>query len=95
MKNTDLSSLLKPTAKIFKRYHLTLFIVFVTAGLAYAVLTFTQLLGESSTDTGYTSPISAGTIDQATLERIKALHTSDDPTPEIVIPTGRINPFSE
>ena len=69
--------------------------VFVVAGLGYAVYSFTNLLGETSTDTTYTSPISAGTIDQATLARIKALHTSDEPTPAIVTPPGRIDPFAE
>ena len=95
MKNTDLSTLLKPVSKIFKRFHLTIFIVFIVACLAYAVLSFSTLLTESSTDTSYTSPIGAGSIDQATLERIQALHTSDEPTPAMVAPSGRINPFSE
>jgi hypothetical protein len=92
MKNTNLS--FKPIAILFQRYHLTLFIVFVTGCLAYAVVTFSNLLA-SSTDTTYTSPIAAGSIDQATLERIQALHTSSDPTPPLVAPSGRIDPFSE
>lgn len=95
MKNSNISISFKPLTQIFKRYHLTLFIVFLTGGLVYAVLTFTNLLNESSKDTGYTSPITAGSIDQATLERIKALHTSDEPTPALVVPAGRINPFTE
>lgn len=95
MKDLTLSSLFKPIAPLFKKYHLTIFIVFVVAGLGYAVFTFTNLLGQTSTDSSYTSPISAGTIDQATLDRIKALHTSDQPTPAIVTPPGRTNPFSE
>lgn len=95
MKDLTLSSLFKPIAPLFKKYHLTIFIVFVVAGLGYAVFTFTNLLGETSTDTTYTSPISAGTIDQATLVRIKALHTSSVPTPALVAPTGRTNPFAE
>jgi len=95
MKNVSLSLSFKPIARIFKRYHLTIFIVFVAAGLGFAVYTFTNLLGESSTDTSYTSPISAGSIDQATLERIKSLHTSDETAPVLIQPAGRINPFSE
>jgi len=95
MKNLTLSSLFKPIIPLFRKYHLTIFIVFVVAGLGFAVFTFTNLLGQTSTDTTYTSPISAGTIDQATLDRINALHTSDEPTPAMVTPPGRINPFSE
>lgn len=95
MKNTSLPVQFKPLVRIFQHYHLTIFIIFVAAGLGTAVFTFTNLLNESSTDTTYTSPIGAGSIDQATLERIKALHTSDESTPEFVAPSGRINPFSE
>jgi len=95
MKNTSSSLQLKPLIRVFKRYHLTIFIVFVAAGLGTAVFTFTNLLGESSSDASYTSPIGAGTIDQATLERIKVLHTSDEATPTLVVPSGRTNPFSE
>lgn len=95
MKNTRLSPSFKPISHLFKQYHLTIFIVFVAAGLGYAVFTFTNLLGESSIDPSYTSPIGAGSIDQATLERIKILHTSDEATPPLDAPSGRINPFSE
>lgn len=94
MKNANVSLSFKPIVILFKRYHLTLFIVFVTGGLAYAVLSFTQLFTES-TDNSYTSPISAGSIDQATLNRINKLHTSDEPTPQMQMPAGRVNPFSE
>ena len=95
MKNTDISTLFKPLAKIFRKFHMTIFIVCITAGLGFAVLTFNTFLTESSQDTTYTSPIGAGSIDQTTLERIKSLHTSSEATPELVAPGGRINPFSE
>lgn len=92
MKNISFSSLLRP----IKRYHLTIFIVFVVASLGYAVFTFTNLLSQSSTDASYTSPASTNAVvNQATLEKLKALHTSDEPTPPLVTPSGRINPFSE
>lgn len=86
---------LKAVIRTITRYHLTIFIVLVASGLGFAVFTFANLLNESSSDDTYTSPIGAGTIDQATLERIKVLHTSDEPTPSIVLPEGRTNPFSE
>jgi hypothetical protein len=95
MKNTNVRITFKPITRIFQRYHLTIFIVFVAAGLSFAVFSFTNLLDEASSDTTYTSPIGAGSIDQATLERIKALHTSDDNTAAIETRSGRINPFAE
>jgi len=95
MKNTSVSSVFKPVGTLLMRSHMTIFIVFIVAGLSFAVISFTTLLSEASTDTSYTSPIDAGSIDQATLERIKSLHTSDEATPTFVTPQGRINPFSE
>jgi len=95
MASSHSTSFLKPIGTLFRKFHLTLFIVFITAGLSYAVITFNNLLIESSTDSTYVSPIGAGSIDQATLDRIKALHTSDEPIPASTQPAGRINPFSE
>lgn len=95
MKKVHITSFLKPIATLFRRFHLTLFIVFITTGLGYAVYTFNNLLKTSSTDSTYTSPLGAGSIDQATLDRIKALHTSDTVVPDPTYPAGRINPFSE
>jgi len=95
MKNANVSLSFKPLLKIFKRFHMTFFIVLLAGGLGYAVMLFTTILDESSVDTTYTSPIEAGSIDQATLDRIKALHTSDEVVPATANPTGRINPFSE
>lgn len=95
MKNIDISNVFKPIYKLFVRFHMTLFIVLVTAGLATAVIFLNQILVDSGTATNYTSPIDAGSIDQATLERIKELHTSDEPVAPESLPGGRINPFGE
>ena len=95
MKKVNLASLFNPVIHTFMRYHITIFIVFVVSGLGYTVFTFSNLLGASSTDSSYTSKIGAGSIDQATLQRIKALHTSDEASPATVAPSGRTNPFSE
>lgn len=96
MKNITLRSLLKPFSLLFRRFHLTLFIVCVAAGLTGAVLLLnTMLVNLSAVDEGYTSPIGAGTIDQATLDRIKELHTSDESATPTPLPSGRVNPFGE
>jgi hypothetical protein len=95
MKDIQLSFLLKPFKLLFTRFHLTMFIVLVTACLGGAVVLLTSILEEASTDSTYTSPIEAGSIDQATLDRINALHTSDEEKPPTVSPTGRTNPFVE
>ncbi len=74
---------------------MTIFIIFIAGGLVGAVLLLDTILNDTSDAQGYTSPIDAGTIDQTTLNRIKQLHTSDDPAPSMVLPSGRTSPFTE
>ena len=95
MKNISLDTIIKPLKQIFVRFHMTIFIVFVVAGLAAAVILLNTLLTASSTSDGYTSPIDAGSVDQATLERIKELHSSSEMPANPALPSGRINPFGE
>jgi hypothetical protein len=96
MKNITIHSLFKPFALLFQKFHFTLFIVLVVAGLGGAVLLLNSMLANlSKVDEGYTSSIGAGTIDQATLDRIKELHTSSETIPADDFPSGRINPFGE
>lgn len=85
----------KPIGKLFKRFHLTIFFVFIVACLVGAVLLINNTLQESTADSGYTSSINAGTIDEATLNRLNSLHTSSQGTPAPELPEGRINPFGE
>lgn len=96
MKNLTLRSVLKPFGLLFQKFHFTLFIVLVIAGLGSAVVLLnTMLSGQSELGDGYKSSIEAGTIDQATLDRIKELHTSNETVPAGDLPSGRINPFGE
>lgn len=95
MKNITLSSLFKPVTTLFRRFHMTLFVVLIAACLGLAVVVLNTILDESSTADGYTSPTDAGSIDQPTLDRIKALHTSKESFPKFVTPPGRTNPFAE
>lgn len=95
MKNISVGSLFTSIGHQFGRFHMTLFIVFITAGLSMAVLFLNNILTDTSSSDGYTSPIDAGSIDQATLERIKELHTSEEAVPDAAFPEGRVNPFGE
>jgi hypothetical protein len=95
MKNISLRSLFKPLAKILARFHMTVFIVLIVAGLTVSVLFLNAMLTSSSTADGYVSPTDIGSIDQSTLERIRELHTSAEPPASLDLPTGRVNPFGE
>ena len=85
----------KSIEKLFKRFHLTIFFVFIVACLAGAVILINETLTSGSQIEDYQSNINAGSIDQATLNRIQSLHRSDQATELPVLPQGRINPFSE
>lgn len=93
--NLDLSTVFKPIGRLFSRYHLTLFILFILACLTAAVLLLSAILNDASLGDNYQSPIGAGSLDQTTLDRINALHTSRDTLPPATEAQGRINPFSE
>lgn len=88
------NSLLKPFVAFLRRFHLILFFILIVACLAAAIILINQTLTEGP-DGDYTSSINAGTIDQATLERIQSLHTSGQPSAAPALPQGRINPFAE
>jgi hypothetical protein len=88
------NSLLKPLGAFFRRFHFLLFFIVIVGCLAAAVLLINKTLSESP-DEPYTSTISAGSIDQATLERIQSLHASNKPSGAPKLPEGRINPFGE
>lgn len=91
----SLSISFAPLTRVFHRYHLTLFIVLIIAGLVAAVLLLSNILNGASVGDDYESPISAGTIDQATLDRINALYTVDEPFPPAQPVEGRSSPFTE
>jgi len=88
--------ILKPLKALSKRFHLTLFFILIAGGLSGAVLLINNTLKDSSTtDPTYTSSINAGSIDQVTLTRLNALHTSTQATPAPALPAGRSNPVNE
>lgn len=101
MKNAEVSTLFKPLAKLFQKFHITLFIVILVAGLAFAVLSLNNLLTEAAnpqgmgtTTTGQVTNPGTDQFDEQTIQKINSLHSSDAPT-SVVLPEGRINPFSE
>lgn len=92
IKNTNS---LTPALKAFGRFHLTIFIVMLTAGLAVAVLTLNGILIRSGEAAGYTSTLDNTSFDQTTIDRLNKLRTSSDPAIEYSLPAGRTSPFSE
>lgn len=88
------NSFLRQFGAFFRRFHMIIFFVIVVGCLAAAVLLINDTLTDSTADE-YTSGISAGSIDKATLERLQSLHPSSQPGPAPQMPAGRTNPFAE
>lgn len=84
----------KRLARLLLRYHLLIFFIIMITGATLVVILINRTLTETANQQ-FTPTINADTIDQATLERIQSLHTSNEPGVPPVIPSGRINPFSE
>ncbi len=87
-------ALVKSFGSFLRRFHLLLFFVLIVGCLSAAVILINNTLTENSDQT-YTSTINAGTIDQATLQRVQSLHPSGQPSTAPTLPPGRINPFAE
>ena len=94
-KRSNSIDILKPIKKLSKRFHLLFFFVFIVACLSGAVLLINNTLKDTSVDPGYVPRSAAGTIDQATLNRLNALHTSTQAMGNPTLPDGRINPVNE
>lgn len=106
MQKKEASSLLKPIGKIFKKFHLLIFFVFVIACLSIAVITTNAILtGGNATDTnsldtpgnttGTPNNGASTSIDRATLQRIQSLKPSTDPSTYTPPQDVRNNPFAE
>lgn len=94
MQNITIKSLFKPFVELFRRYHLTIFIVVVVGGLAVSVIIFNDILASSTDISGYTAEVTNASFDQSTITKLQQLHTSSENV-EPTLPSGRINPFSE
>lgn len=88
------SAFVKSFGAFIRRFHMIIFFVFLVACVSVAVLLINKTLTESAPE-DYSSSITPGTIDQATLERVQSLHTSNQPSPAPTMPDGRVNPFAE
>lgn len=81
---------------LLKKYNLIIFVVLVCAGLVVVVLSVANIIQDSvQTPTAQTSPTSVDTeLDQNTINKINSLSSSIE-APDLSLPSGRYNPFSE
>jgi ABC-type bacteriocin/lantibiotic exporter with double-glycine peptidase domain len=79
----------------FKRYHLVLFVVVVVLLLSVAILLLNGIVGKASGDNATPTGGTTSNFDQETIDRIKELKTSNQPSTPLDLSRGRYNPFSE
>lgn len=73
------------------RYHVLVFVFTVIGGLSLATFMINQAINTPSTQS--TTAETTGNFDKATMEKIKALRKTDEAPKQLVLPTGRANPF--
>lgn len=79
----------------FQRFHLVIFVVVVVLLLSVAVLLLSNVVNKASGIDSTPPQNTSSDFDEATMERIKKLKTSDEPSEPLNLSQGRINPFSE
>ncbi|MDK2898819.1 MAG: hypothetical protein PWQ10_6 [Patescibacteria group bacterium] len=87
-------NIIKVIKNLIKRYNLVIFIVIISVGLIFAVMTLTKIVNQTVDNTKQIV-IEDTIVDQATLNSINNLKTVEENTEGQTLPSGRINPFSE
>jgi hypothetical protein len=91
MKGLNLRAFSARARLLFWRYHITLFIVIATGGVAAAMYSLVTIINSTSGATDTTGTIS---FDQATIKRVQALGNANSTAYNL--PSGvRTDPFAE
>lgn len=78
-----------------RRYHLVLFTVITVLLLSTGILLLSGIVGKASGADTPPQNSTSSSFDQETIDRIKNLKTSDQPSEPLDLSGRRINPFSE
>lgn len=80
---------------LIKRYHLVMFVVVLTFILSVSILLLYNVTSKASGEEATPPDSIPSGFDQATIDRIEQLKTSDQPSDQLDFSQGRINPFGE
>lgn len=96
MNDINLAQLGHKTKDVFKRFHMTIFIVVIAVGLIAVVLMLNSTISASTDSSSFqtNSDMSAG-FDKATMEQVEKLQELNQDPSSTKLPSGRINPFVE
>ncbi|MDN5819367.1 MAG: hypothetical protein L0H36_01485 [bacterium] len=95
MKDLNLSQLGKKIGDVFKRFHMTIFIVVIAVGLIAAVLMLNSTINRSTDSSSLNDGSEATGFDQATMDKVQKLQEINQSKSSTKLPGGRINPFVE
>ena len=89
----SLKSLTTSLSNLFKRHHIILFALTVVVGVSVAMFLLYNLINATSEEV--ITPMPSTIFDEETIARINKLAPSDGTQRELILPSGRINPFVE
>ncbi len=77
---------------VFRKFHLTIFVVFFVSGLSLAVIMLTNIFNSSNPDsTNLQTTSQSSSSNQVVVDKI----LKQENVSPYIVPEGRINPFSE
>lgn len=92
--NITPASIKTSISKFLSRFHMLIFTILVLGGLVICMLLINDIIAKTGIDTTDSSASTGSDFDQATIDRIKQLHSaSDNSQTPLDLSTGRINPF--
>lgn len=91
----SLTTIKDKTSTFLHRYHAVIFTVIVAGGLILVIFLLNNIIASSSTSTNYTPAGSDATFDEATIERVNQLKSSEEASEQLNLSQRRINPFVE
>ncbi len=91
MKSLNIKNIAEMINMVFRKFHLTIFIVIFVVGLATAVIMLTNVFNDSNPDHTTTSNTPSTVSNQQIIDKI----IEQDTNPPYSLPAGRVNPFSE
>jgi len=94
MKNKPTTYPSRSLAATLGRFNVTIFIVIVVGILVFCILILNGIMNKPP-DINNDSNTSTTKFDQTTINRLNKFKTSSENSSNQVLPSGRINPFSE
>jgi len=91
MKSVNKKLSTKIILTVFRKFHLTIFVVFFVGGLSVAVIMLTNIFNDSNPDSTNVSTTSQNSSNQVIVDKILKQENASTYN----IPQGRTNPFSE